>query len=357
MQIHKPRNYWTKDKCQEEALKYNNRMDFRVHSASAYQKSIQNKWLNDICSHMTLYYKPNGYWTKERCQEEALKYISKKEFNKKSRMVYKTSMENKWLGDICSHMVQIHKPKNYWTKENCKNVALLCKTKSEFQHIYGGAYRKSRTKGWLGEITMHMVKKGNRYKKCIYAYEFPDNSVYIGLTYNMDVRKIKHNNDKRSAVFNHIKKTNLNPVLKILTDFLNVDIASKLEGNFVDKYRKEEWKILNKIETGGIGGNVIKWNKSACQIESLKYTKRSDFFKFSRSAYISSSKHKWLDEICSHMKPSHMKKLSKDECQSLALKYKNRSAFRIHNKGAYNTSIKNGWLDEICGHMIKNKNK
>lgn len=26
--------------------------------------------------------KPNNYWTKERCQEEALKYETRKDFNK-----------------------------------------------------------------------------------------------------------------------------------------------------------------------------------------------------------------------------------------------------------------------------------
>lgn len=36
--------------------------------------------------------KPNGYWTKERCHEEALKYNSRKEFQSKSRGSYKSAL-------------------------------------------------------------------------------------------------------------------------------------------------------------------------------------------------------------------------------------------------------------------------
>lgn len=47
----KPRGYWTKEKCQEEALKYKNKHDFRKNSNSSYQKSLKNRWLDDICTY------------------------------------------------------------------------------------------------------------------------------------------------------------------------------------------------------------------------------------------------------------------------------------------------------------------
>ena len=43
---------WTKNKCTEEALKYNNKKDFYTKSSYAYKKSCQKGWMKDICSHM-----------------------------------------------------------------------------------------------------------------------------------------------------------------------------------------------------------------------------------------------------------------------------------------------------------------
>ncbi len=33
---------------------------------------------------------------------------------------------------------------------------------------------------------------GNKFKRCIYAYEFSDNYVYVGLTLNLDKRNNRH---------------------------------------------------------------------------------------------------------------------------------------------------------------------
>jgi hypothetical protein len=44
----KPRNYWTKELCLEEALKYNSRSEFKRNSIRAYDVSCKNKWLNDF---------------------------------------------------------------------------------------------------------------------------------------------------------------------------------------------------------------------------------------------------------------------------------------------------------------------
>jgi len=39
---------WTKEKCQEEILKYNNMTDFKIKSNGAYESSYRNGWLNEI---------------------------------------------------------------------------------------------------------------------------------------------------------------------------------------------------------------------------------------------------------------------------------------------------------------------
>jgi hypothetical protein len=47
--------------------------------------------------------KPSGYWTIERCHEEALKYSTRSNFRRDSNS-YKAAQRNGWLDHICSHM-------------------------------------------------------------------------------------------------------------------------------------------------------------------------------------------------------------------------------------------------------------
>ena len=100
----------------------------------------------------------------------------------------------------------------------------------------------------MDEICSHMKSLGNKYNRCIYAFEFPDNSVYIGLTYNINIRKNSHYSRNNSQVYKHIHENNLQPELKQLTDYIDKDLASKKEGEFVEQYRNSGWNILNKVK-------------------------------------------------------------------------------------------------------------
>ena len=292
---------WTKEKCQDEALKYNHRFNFKKGNGSAYNSAYFNNWLDDICSHMTEIYKPKNYWTKENCQKESLKYDYRIDFKLNSSVCYSKAIELKCLGEITSHMHSNNKQNNL-TKEQCKEESLKYKTKTEFCKKSSSFYKKSLNNNWLDEICDHMIKLGDNFKRCIYVYEFGDNSAYIGLTYNLENRNYRHMNiQKNSSVIKHIKMTNLIPKLIQLTDYIFIEDAKLLEGKFVEEYRKNGWIILNKNKTGGIGGIKIKWNKEKCQEESLKYKTRSEFSKNNPSAYMSANRNNWLDEICIHM--------------------------------------------------------
>ena len=143
----------------------------------------------NFCSHMKKIRNVNNYWTKERCQEESSKYNNLKDFRKFCKTGYRTVHDNNWY-DVCSHM-KIMK-RNYWTKEKCKEVASTCETKSEFKKKYARAYNISRKNNWLNEFCSHMKIIGNKMFRCIYSIEFSDNNIYVGLTFNINSRFIKH---------------------------------------------------------------------------------------------------------------------------------------------------------------------
>ena len=341
---------WSKEKCHEEALKYKTKIEFKKNNGSAYNSASKNKWLDEICSHMHRKYKVPNYWTKERCHEEALKYNSRNGFKNGCGVAYSKSIKMNWIDDVCSHMKQ----KQQLTKKDCHVIAMLHKTKTEFARGDVKIYRYALKNKWLDEICSHMIISGNRYNKCIYSYEFIDNSVYIGLTYNLNMRDMKHKNDKRSSVYKRIQKINYTPIIKKLTNYVNVEDAIKLEEVFLNEYKNNGWEILNKNKTGSIGGNVIIWNKEACKKEAKKYSSRSSFARNSGSAYYMSLKKGWLDEICSHMKQLNKPNgyWTKEKCFEVALKYKKLEDIKNNDSAAYRAIYRHGWNVEIK-NMLK----
>lgn len=139
---------WTYNKCKNDALKYKTRKDYQNNSGSSYSSALNNEWLDDICSHMKELKKPNGYWTRKRCQIEALKYETKSELIKKSSACYDASWKNNWLDDICIHMENRIK----WSYGICKEKALECKTRSHFHKEYGRGYFIANKNNWLDEF-------------------------------------------------------------------------------------------------------------------------------------------------------------------------------------------------------------
>ena len=86
------RRTWTKEACQIEASKFKRRWEFQKQSRNCYMAAHRHGWLDEICSHMEAV-KPNsgksrsmpyGYWTKNKCQQEANKYKFRHDFQKHS---------------------------------------------------------------------------------------------------------------------------------------------------------------------------------------------------------------------------------------------------------------------------------
>lgn len=245
----------------------------------------------------------------------------------------------------------------YWTKETCQVEAMKYNTRFEFQKWSNGAYVKARKNGWLDDICSHMTTVGNLFNRCVYSIEFDDNHVYIGLTYNLEKRFNDHISDvhyNSSSVLKHIKLTNSIPRLKQLSNYIGVKDAAKLEDDIRMEYFKNKWIILNRIKCGGLGGDIIKWTKSKCIEEAMKYKELSQFNKNSRCAYNAAKKYGWLDEMSVHMSKIIHWIRDKELCREEAMKYETRKDFSEKSRGAYSAAYENEWLDDICSHMKNN---
>ena len=299
--------------------------------------------------------------TKEFAISEGKKYKYRSDFKKSEPNLYKKVISNGWGEEVFSHMQ--HKP-SIWTEEKCDEAAKQCKTKSEFSKNFSGAYSSAKKRGWLTNLSKKYFKPvGNKALRCIYAYEFSDKHVYVGLTFNLEKRDKQHMMSENSAVYQYIKKTGSKPVLIQLTDYIDSYEASDFEGYFLEKYVNDGWISINKTKTGGLGSSLEKkekqlkenkkhWTKETIEEEAKKYKTRKEFVESSPSAYAVASRLKILDSVCKHMVLLQRKKWTKEEAQKEALKYKERGEFQMKSNGCYLVSSRNGWLDDICKHMI-----
>ena len=346
---------WTLEICRQEALKYSYRASFQKNSP-AYKAAYKYGWLDEICDHMT---KPKPYnykWSFEECEKEALKYSLKKDFQSHSNIAFQIASKNKWLEEICSHMTEVKKPHKYWTKERCTEEALKYKHRNDFSIHCNSAYSSAQKNNWLDEICKHMTFQGNEMFRYVYSFTFSDGSVYFGLTNDYNRRIIDHKSDPFSKVFKHIKLTGEDPIFNLITpNLVATEIAQKLEKKLIKEYFEKGYKVLNIDKGGGIGGSTLKWTKEKCKIEALKYNTRGEYQK--SLSYSTAHKKGWLNDICDHMfepkKPHGF--WTKERCIEEANKYKSKADFRTHSSAAYSKAEKNKWLKEICKHMIEIK--
>lgn len=152
---------WNYETCRIEALKYNTRNEFNKKNRSAYEYALSCDILKDISVHMPVRVKRNGYWGRIRCQEEALKYKTRTQFRNYSYKAYITTIEKDWFEDCCSHM-KTNKDRTPWTKERCMIKASKIKSIRLFKKRCPDEYDKACLKNWLTDICKHMDDKSKK---------------------------------------------------------------------------------------------------------------------------------------------------------------------------------------------------
>src|SRR5258708_1545106 len=297
---------WTFDKCKNEALKYTNRTDFVHYSPSAYHRALKDGFLDQICSHMTSRWKPYRFWSFEQCQKEALKY----------------------------------------------------KTKVQFKTDNSSAYSICGRRGWIPLICSHIEPVGNQHKRFVYAYEFSNKVVYIGLTCNKERRRLEHLKEKTSPVYKYRLKSKRKPVFKAISKtYINAEKAQKLEFKTIRIYKKNGWRILNRAKAGALGWCEKYWTFEKCQKEALKYKTRGSFQDNNPSAYSTAYQNNWM-QICDHMvyKKSPKGTWTYESCKQAAIQCKTRTEFKLKMPGAAKKAFDEGFYEKIVSHLKKQTN-
>lgn len=336
--------YWNHDNVIKEAKKYDYKTDFQKGSPGAFNAARANGWYEEATAHMI---NQRTVATLEDCRKEARKYDTRMDFKAGSPGYYNVCVNHGWLDDVCSHMKVL---RHDWTLEQSREIASGYKTRVAFQKGDAACYNYAHRRGWLDDICSHMKRQGHIYKRQIYAFEFSDHSVYIGLSCNVKRRKSEHLRNNTS-VFKKIAKDKVTWEFKILTDLLDKEAAAIEESKLMEQYRNDGWLLVNRIRGGGLGypGND---GISIAEIyeKASHYDRRIDFTIAWPGCVSKAQFLGIMDDVCKHMKKYDFMP-SREEVYAKAREYHSVREFKIEAPGYYNRACKCKYIKELLSDV------
>lgn len=258
-------------------------------------------------------------WTKESCLVEAQKYSKRTDFLVQSSSAYRYAKKEGILEFCCSHM-KGKLPEidgKVWTIELCLFEASKYENKADFELGSPGAYEYAKRKQLIRKCVQQMKPASKpevvwTKELCIKAAQPYTTPTAFG-RYNRPAFEFARQNDFLVECYEHMPK------------------RKKPKG-------------------------VKVWTKDRCVAEALKYENRTDFQKFSPSAYFAASKNNWMVECSEHMAILKTKcEFTQQKLIEIANQFATRVEFRKGNPSAYYFAYRNKLMKTIF--PVENRSK
>ena len=157
----KPNGYWTLERCQEEALKYQTKSEWAKSKGSSYAVALKNNWSKVCVKHMVEKKKNNNHWNnKENIAEMVSKYKTLSEWYTKSSASYNAARQNQWYQELSAHMRKSRNLNGYWCIERCLEESSKYSSIKEWKANNGSSYNAAKKNGWYDECTKNMRRYG-----------------------------------------------------------------------------------------------------------------------------------------------------------------------------------------------------
>jgi hypothetical protein len=349
----KRRRKYGYEECYMKAKHYSTITEFEDNDRGACRAARRNGWMKDYTWLTRLWEKR---WDRQTCYKEAQKFSTLASFASESNSAYSTACANKWIDDYTWLERKRVKPGTWQVYENCYNEALKYKSRTELEDKSPGCYEGARENGWLDSFIWLEDKRLDIISGSIdsvYVYEFKEqNAVYVGRTLmSLQKQRDYQHMFREGSVSKFAKENNISiPEMKILQENLTLKEGVEKEGEWVEKYRNEGWKILNRAKTGSIGGLAKgKYNKQSCYDIASSYTTLKDFMEEQWSVYRTALKHDWLKDY-TWLERKHVQSVKNwtyEMCLEDSKRFKTRGEYAEKSRSSYNKARKEGWLEDF----------
>lgn len=131
--------------------------EWRKKERTFYRLACRHNLTDELCDKVGwAKRRENGYWTLERCIESAKNYKTVSEWAKKCSGSRSSAQDNGWMDECTEHMVYNNKPDGYWTRERCVEEAKKYTTRKEWRATSKGSWGAAMTLKCYKECTSHM---------------------------------------------------------------------------------------------------------------------------------------------------------------------------------------------------------
>ena len=304
---------WDVEEVKKLIGNYKTLSDFRNENPKIYKQIKNRKMTQELLGHL----QRGGSlekWDIENVKNIISNYKNLIDFRRDHEHIYNQikGRGRKLNDELLGHLeknADIYIPK--YTEDDLRKLAEPFKNKRDFEKKYPTQSRLARKNGWLEKLK-DWESLGNLVKRMVYVYEFRDKkgnplAVYVGLTNDEGRRNKEHTTDwvsrsgKLSPVYKYIVANKIKPTKKIVSNGYipykdAIDMECYYQNDFYKKDKREDgslvWQPLHSQKCGGLGGNMTKWTEEKIRKEAQQYNSISDFYKYSRPAYMSSRRSK-----------------------------------------------------------------
>lgn len=97
-----PNGHWTLERCKAEAQRFTSRTAWSKNSVSAYESARLHEWLDECCAHMISTNHQKNYWTLQRCIEDAQRFRTRGQWRVMSNSAYTKAQRKGWGRSVLS---------------------------------------------------------------------------------------------------------------------------------------------------------------------------------------------------------------------------------------------------------------
>lgn len=242
----------------------------------------------------------------------------------------------------------LYKPRGYWTLERCAQEAIKYQSKSEWERNSRSSYQAAINSNWMSKCCEHMVPPAIELNRVVYVLvDHTKLIAYVGQTgRNPRIRFRRHIKEKPDLQDSYRLKT---------LDFIVHDerICTELEikeqeAKEIEHWRSKGYRMLNIAPAGSLGGTKVKWTMEACA-EAARGITIKELRKNFKGAYGAIIVNKWkhILLLCAPRKLNSKLMWTKEKIIESTRSYQDIKSWRKANSGAYTSAFKNGWLQDV----------
>ena len=353
---------WTRETISDIIQTCTSVKDMRRRYPGAYDSMKRNGWtdLKGLIKGYTEQKPTANRWTRETIVDAMSKCVSGNDFKIKYPGAHEAMHRHGWQ-DLKQYIPRLRKaPQTKWTKELISDIIAKCDSIFQLRSEHLDAYSAIQRNKWhdlLGNLPRYPITYRENPTWSVYRWLFPGtDAVYIGLTNNLKRRISQELKDDQTSPVCTFLKQNPGITYQIteLHSKLSSNEASLLEIAFIEKYRKDGYRVLNRNRGGTLGGSVYtRMSYSKLTDEQLleqviaRYKTYRSFAHGSKALY-NEIEFRGLMHMIENILPrpeSIERKNTKEHVMDIISKCTSYSQFRKEYKYEHRVVMKNNWYD------------